>query len=79
MESIKRLTPFLSVAPQITLRPTSARCRRTGFRAVISNRPDGEGEGQPSRRRDRRGGQAQLGLEFRHIPVVSGQGHATRM
>jgi sulfide:quinone oxidoreductase len=43
---IKKISPFLSVSPQINvadLRKIAAR----GFRTVINNRPDGEAEGQP--------------------------------
>lgn len=71
MENIKRLTPFLSVAPQITLGDLGTLSAH-GFRAVISNRPDGEGEGQPSGAEIAEAAK-RSGLAFRHIPVVSGQ------
>jgi len=71
MESIKRLTPFLSVAPQISLGDIGTLSAH-GFRAVISNRPDGEGEGQPSSAEIAAAAQ-RSGLDFRHIPVVSGK------
>ena len=71
MENIKRLTPFLSVAPQISLGDIGTLSAH-GFRAVISNRPDGEGEGQPSSAEIAAAAQ-RSGLDFRHIPVVSGK------
>ncbi len=71
MENIKRLTPFLSVAPQISLGDIGTLSAH-GFRAVISNRPDGEGEGQPSGAEIAEAAK-RSGLEFRHIPVVSGK------
>jgi len=71
MESIKRLTPFLSVAPQISLGDIGTLSAH-GYRAVISNRPDGEGEGQPTGAEIAAAAQ-RSGLDFRHIPVVSGQ------
>jgi sulfide:quinone oxidoreductase len=71
METIKRLTPFLSVAPQISLGDLGTLSAH-GFRAVISNRPDGEGEGQPSGAEIAEAAK-RSGLAFRHIPVVSGQ------
>ena len=47
MDSLKRLTPFISVAAQ--LQPADmGTLAAAGFRSVINNRPDGEGEGQPS-------------------------------
>ncbi|HAJ86369.1 MAG TPA: TIGR01244 family phosphatase, partial [Pseudomonas sp.] len=43
MQAIKRLTPFLSVAAQ--LQPADmALLASNGFRCVINNRPDNEGE-----------------------------------
>lgn len=46
MDSLKRLTPFISVAAQ--LQPADmGTLAAAGFRSVINNRPDGEGEGSP--------------------------------
>ncbi|MBN8873259.1 MAG: TIGR01244 family phosphatase [Rhodospirillales bacterium] len=71
METLRRLTPALSVAPQISAADLGG-LSALGFRAVVNNRPDGEAEGQPpsalleaTARR--------LGLAYRHIPVVSGK------
>ena len=42
MDSLKRLTPFISVAAQ--LQPADMdTLAAAGFRSVINNRPDGEG------------------------------------
>ncbi len=71
MQTIKRLTPFLSVAAQ--LQPADmALLASNGFRCVINNRPDNEGEGQPSSEAMRAAAEAS-GLEYHHLPVVSGQ------
>ncbi|MBN8926714.1 MAG: TIGR01244 family protein [Rhodospirillales bacterium 69-11] len=71
METLCRLTPALSVAPQVSAEDLGG-LSALGFRAIINNRPDGEAEGQPpsalleaTARR--------LGLAYRHIPVVSGK------
>ncbi|WP_394374659.1 TIGR01244 family sulfur transferase [Stutzerimonas frequens] len=71
MQTIKRLTPFLSVAAQ--LQPTDmALLAGSGFRCAINNRPDNEGEGQPSSEAIRQAAEAS-GLEYHHLPVISGQ------
>jgi len=43
---IKRISPFLSVSPQINAADIQ-RIAALGFKTVINNRPDGEVEGQP--------------------------------
>ncbi|MCQ4294848.1 sulfur transferase domain-containing protein [Pseudomonas stutzeri] len=43
-----------------------------GLRCVINNRPDNEGEGQPSSEAMRTAAEAS-GFEYHHLPVVSGQ------
>lgn len=43
---IKRISPFLSVSPQIKVTDFT-RIAALGFKTVINNRPDGEVEGQP--------------------------------
>ena len=71
MQTIKRLTPFLSVAAQ--LQPTDmALLAGSGFRCVTNNRPDNEGEGQPNSEAIRQAAEAS-GLEYHHLPVISGQ------
>jgi sulfide:quinone oxidoreductase len=71
MESIRKLTPFLSVTAQLT--PTElTQVAAQGFRCVINNRPDDEAEHQPdsaaleAAARD-------AGLDYHHLPVVAGQ------
>jgi len=69
--SIAKLTEDLYVSPQIdidALKDLKAR----GIRAVVSNRPDGEQADQPTSDEVEAAARAQ-GLEYRHIPVVSGQ------
>lgn len=71
MQTIKRLTPFISVAAQ--LQPADmALLAGSGFRCVINNRPDNEDEGQPASAIMRAAAEAS-GLEYHHLPVVSGQ------
>ncbi|QRP64061.1 TIGR01244 family phosphatase [Rhodanobacter sp. FDAARGOS 1247] len=67
----RQLTEQLSVAPQIAAADMPAIVAQ-GFRSVVNNRPDGEEPGQP----DNAGLEAAAlaaGLEWRHIPVVSGK------
>ena len=46
MPGLERLTPFLSVSPQIEAGDVGVLVAQ-GYRAIICNRPDGEGEDQP--------------------------------
>ncbi|GAB4141174.1 MAG: bifunctional protein tyrosine phosphatase family protein/NAD(P)/FAD-dependent oxidoreductase [Sphingomonadales bacterium] len=68
---IRKLTPFLSVSPQIS-ESDLALASAQGFKSIISNRPDGEEVGQPSAAAMAEAA-ARNGLGFRHVPVVSGQ------
>lgn len=43
---IRRISPFLSVSPQI-YKANVEQIAALGFRTIINNRPDGEVEGQP--------------------------------
>jgi sulfide:quinone oxidoreductase len=71
MDSLKRLGPFIAVAAQ--LQPADmGTLAAAGYRSVINNRPDGEEEGQPSSAEMRSAAEAS-GLEYHHLPVVSGQ------
>lgn len=70
MTEPKRLSPQLSVSPQIDPGELNA-LAAAGFRSIISNRPDGEDPGQP--------GWAEIsaaarhaGMQARHVPVVPG-------
>jgi sulfide:quinone oxidoreductase len=61
----------LSVAPQIAPSDIGIAASQ-GFRSIIINRPDGEGDDQPSSK-ELLEAAARHGLEARFIPVVSGQ------
>ena len=60
-----------SVSGQITPDDIAA-VKAAGFNSVICNRPDDEQPGQPSADSVKQAAEA-AGLEFRYIPVVSGQ------
>lgn len=71
MEAVKQLTPFLSVIGQI--QPTDMPyIASLGFVTVINNRPDAEGEDQPSTAEMAAAAQA-AGLQYHYLPIVSGQ------
>lgn len=66
----KNLTEAFSIGPQI--RPGDvAALKEAGFRAIICNRPDGEGTDQPSQE-EMAGAAKAAGLEFRYLPVTPG-------
>ena len=67
---IRILDDRLNAAPQIALSEVAEAASR-GYRAVISNRPDGEEPGQPTAEQMRQAAEA-AGLAFRHIPVRPG-------
>jgi sulfide:quinone oxidoreductase len=67
----RQLTEQLSVAPQIAAADMPAIVAQ-GFRSVVNNRPDGEEPGQPDNAALEAAALA-AGLEWRHIPVVSGK------
>lgn len=67
----RQLTEQLSVAPQIAAADMPAIVAQ-GFRSVVNNRPDGEEPGQPDNAALEAAAHA-AGLEWRHIPVVSGK------
>ncbi|MBR9843997.1 MAG: TIGR01244 family phosphatase, partial [Rhodobacteraceae bacterium] len=67
----RKITDQVSVAPQITaddVREIAAQ----GFRAIICNRPDGEGSDQPAFDEIERVAREE-GLTCRYLPVVSGK------
>ncbi|MGB1239110.1 MAG: TIGR01244 family sulfur transferase [Pseudomonadales bacterium] len=68
---IKQLSDTLYVCGQIQVSDI-ARLKDAGITAVICNRPDGEGEGQPS---SQQLAQAcdQVGLDWLYLPAVPGQ------
>lgn len=68
---VNQIDDRLSVAPQIRAADV-ADLAAAGFRAIICNRPDGEGPDQPT------GDEiavaaAEAGLAFRYLPIVSGK------
>ena len=68
--AIKQLTPTLSVTAQLT--PADiAQAAAMGFRAILCNRPDGEGADQPTA--EEMGAAARAaGLDFAYVPAVAG-------
>ncbi|WP_306131612.1 bifunctional protein tyrosine phosphatase family protein/NAD(P)/FAD-dependent oxidoreductase [Roseivivax marinus] len=74
---IRKIDDRLSVSPQITADDVTALAAE-GYRAIICNRPDGEGSDQPSFEEIERAAH-ENGMEARYIPVTSGMvedGHA---
>ena len=70
MMDIRKISPKFSVSPQITAEDMKEIAAQ-GFRAVICNRPDGEGVDQPSFEEIEAAATA-AGLEIRYVPVKSG-------
>ncbi len=67
---LKKLSDKLFVSPQITADDMAA-IKDAGFRAIICNRPDGEGADQPSFEEIDAAAKA-AGIEARCVPVQSG-------
>lgn len=67
----RQISENYSVAGQIGPEDLPA-VKDAGFRSVICNRPDDEQPGQPSADSVKQAVE-EAGLEFRYIPVVSGQ------
>jgi sulfide:quinone oxidoreductase len=68
---IRRLTPELSVSPQIVPADVPA-LQAAGYRALICNRPDGEGNDQPLFA-DIDAAARACGIEARYLPAESGK------
>ena len=68
---IKSLTPLLSISPQILIAEIKA-VAQAGFKAIICNRPDGEGPDQPSFK-EIEAAALQYGLQAQYLPVDSGK------
>jgi sulfide:quinone oxidoreductase len=68
---IKALTPHLSITPQVMVAELEA-VAQMGFKAIICNRPDGEGPDQPSFSEMQQAALAH-GLQMRYLPAESGK------
>jgi sulfide:quinone oxidoreductase len=73
----RTITSGLSVSPQITADDLQAVADQ-GFRAIICNRPDGEGMDQPNFEEIETAAQA-LGLQTAYLPITAGKVTVTRM
>ncbi|GIT86064.1 bifunctional protein tyrosine phosphatase family protein/NAD(P)/FAD-dependent oxidoreductase [Roseobacter sp. OBYS 0001] len=67
---LREITEKVTVSPQIMVDDMAA-IRGAGFRAIICNRPDGEGADQPSFEEIETAAKA-VGIEARYVPVQSG-------
>ena len=68
---LKKITEKTAVSPQITTQDIAA-IKEAGFRAIICNRPDGEGADQPSFE-EIEAAAKKVGLEAAYVPVTSGK------
>jgi sulfide:quinone oxidoreductase len=67
---IRPISPHYAASPQ--LQPADiARAAEAGYRTVVCNRPDHEGEGQPTAAAMAEAARA-AGLDFRFLPIVPG-------
>ena len=69
----RKITERVSVGPQISPKDMPA-IAAAGYRAIICNRPDGEGVDQPSFEEIEIAAKA-AGIEARYVPVQSGMVH----
>ncbi|AXJ97325.1 MULTISPECIES: TIGR01244 family sulfur transferase [Pseudomonadota] len=69
--AFKKITPSFSAAPQLT-RDDVAAAAQAGFRSIVSSRPNGEEQGQPSAHEMARIAE-EHGLAFAHVPIVPGK------
>lgn len=68
---IRQINEDYSVAPQIEIADV-AKIAAAGFKSIICNRPDSEHAGDTPADEVRKAAES-AGLEFRYIPVISGQ------
>lgn len=68
---MKVISKTVSVSPQITVDDVKT-LQANGIKAIICNRPDGEGADQPTFSEIERAAK-KLGIEARYVPVVSGK------
>ncbi len=71
MEQIRQLSPFFSVAPQLSEMDIGS-VAAAGFRTLINNRPDGEAEEQPASQQLREAVERH-GMSYHYLPVISGR------
>ncbi len=67
---VRKISSRISVSPQIAADDVAA-LKAEGFRAIICNRPDGEGADQPSFEEIEAAART-AGIEARYVPVTSG-------
>lgn len=67
---LKKITEKISVSPQIMPQDMEA-IKEAGFRAIICNRPDGEGADQPSFEEIEKAAK-KAGIEAAYVPITSG-------
>jgi sulfide:quinone oxidoreductase len=68
---IKKISPFVSVSPQISVTDVGILASQ-GYRSIVCNRPDGEADDQPLAS-ELAAAAERHGMEFHYQPVVSGQ------
>jgi len=68
---IKKISPFIAVSPQISVTDIGILASQ-GYRSIICNRPDGEGDDQP-RASELAAAAQRHGMDFHYQPVISGQ------
>jgi sulfide:quinone oxidoreductase len=68
---IKKISPFLSVSPQITAADVGILASQ-GFRTIVCNRPDGEADDQPASAEVAAAAERH-GLAFHYQPVIAGK------
>jgi sulfide:quinone oxidoreductase len=68
---IKALTTNLSVSPQVLVNEMEA-LAQAGFKAIICNRPDGEGPDQPSFKEIEAAAE-HYGIQARYLPAETGK------
>ncbi|MCA0941531.1 TIGR01244 family phosphatase [Salipiger pacificus] len=68
---IRKITDDIAASPQITEADVAA-IAEAGYRAIICNRPDGEGADQPNFE-EIEAAAKQAGLEARYVPVIAGK------
>ena len=67
---LRNISSKFTVSPQITVEDVKTLAAQ-GFRAIICNRPDGEGADQPSFKEIAKAAEA-AGIEARYVPIQSG-------